>query len=599
MSLRDKININNVIKNTAIFLFFLFYFLSFLLKPVSNNDFWWHLATGKYIVESKSLPKNDPFSYTTTDTPTKRKSIILKGYWLAEVIFYKIYTLWDLKGIIILRSLLLILFMFFVFLNIKKKGSSAFLTLLLTTGVFYIAKGFTGERPQLFTFFIFSLVYYLLVEDPTHPQDPSDREDFRINRSKRIYLIPPLVMLLSNMHPGFIVCILIISIYLAGEGVNYFLKKRSDKLFRNLFIVWILSIILSMVNPNGPAEYVNIFSLGGHTKRIMEFMPTFSLYARKVDPISYPYIIFLFLSIIGLRYIKKIGLTHVLLLIVFSAMSFMSIRYLIFYMCVSAPIIAGLILNLKDERIFKNISGYLKRREIILNLISCIAGIYLVFNTIPSFAKYEFKEDTRFAFPKDAADFLKKHEIEGNMFNEYGFGGYLIWRLYPEKNVFIDGRMLEPELINEYNTIASASNRIKESWEDIIQKYNISYIVMPPLYPTGEMYPIVERLIESNDWALVYNDHLSLIFIKKGSKNDSLIKDFIKDKREGYNTIIIQASARAKIKGVNPYYLIALGKVFFKMGRIDDARKAFSIAYERDPKNPVVNEWMKRLGEGR
>ncbi|MEK6692729.1 MAG: tetratricopeptide repeat protein, partial [Nitrospirota bacterium] len=285
----------------------------------------------------------------------------------------------------------------------------------------------------------------------------------------------------------------------------------------------------------------------------------------------------------------------ILLLVVFSAMSFMSIRYLIFYMCVSAPILAGLILNLKDERIFEKISGYLNQREIILNSIACIAGIYLIFNTIPFLAKYEFKEDTRFAFPKDAADFLNKHEIKGNIFNEYGFGGYLIWRLYPEKRVFIDGRTLEPEFMNEYRTIASADSGMQKSWEEIIGKYNISYIVMPPLYPTGEIYPIVERLIENDDWALVYNDHLSLIFVKKNSQNDSFIKTFIKDKKESYNTIIIQASARAKIKGVNPYYLIALGKVFYKMGRMDDARKAFLIAYERDPKNPIINEWLKKF----
>lgn len=480
-------------------------------------------------------------------------------------------------------------FLFFVFLNIKKQGSSEFLALLLTTGVFYIAKGFAGERPQLFTFFIFSLVYYLLVEDPTH------REDFRINRSKRIFLIPPLVMLLANMHPGYIVCILLISIYLIGEGYRYFIKKDPENRFKDTLKIWILTILFSAFNPNGIDELKNIFSIGKHAEGIVEFMPTFSLYARKMEPISYPYIIFLFLSIIGLRYIKKISLTHILLLIVFSAMSFMSIRYLIFYMCVSVPIIAKIIINLITEKTFERLFRTLRTRERFLYLVSCIIGIFLIFNSIPALAKYEFKADTSFAIPQGAADFLSNLKINGNMFNEYGFGGYLIWRLYPDKKVFIDGRALEPDIMDEYNMVGSAVEMPYKSWEDIVKKYNISYIVMPPLLPRGEVYLIVERLLERDEWVLIYSDHLSLIFLRKDSKNETVIKEYGKDKREGFNTIIIQASARAMKNLVNPYYPISLGKVFFKMGKIDDAEKAFLMAYERDPKNSVIKEWLQKV----
>src|SRR3990170_4249649 len=169
---KESVRFTEVIKLLAVSILFSFFFISFLQRHVYNYDFWWHLATGKYIVENRSLPLNDPFSYTSHETPSTRKSMILKGNWLAEVIFYKVYNLWDLKGIIVLRAAIMLLFLLFVFLTIKKQSSSDLSSLFLTYGVFILSMGFLGERPQLFTFLIFSAILYLL-------------EDFRINKSKK------------------------------------------------------------------------------------------------------------------------------------------------------------------------------------------------------------------------------------------------------------------------------------------------------------------------------------------------------------------------------------------------------------------------------
>lgn len=566
------------------FSFFLYFSITFLRIPVHNYDFWWHLATGKYIVETKSLPQDDPFSYTSHDTPSERKTIILKGYWLAQIIFFKVHSLWEFKGIIILRSILLLLFLIFVFMNIRKQNVSDLVALILVAGVFLIAKKSGGERPQLFTFFVFSLVYYLL-------------ENFRINRSKKVFLIPILVMLLSNMHPGYIVCIMLITLYLAGEGTRcFFSRDYKDSIFKGLLIIWGLTIIFSMLNPNKAAMLSSIFTIHGEeTMGVVEWMSPFFMYGRKITDINYSYIFFLLFSLLSLRYLRRIGIIHILLLVIFTIMSIVSMRYIIFYMCISAPIFARIILNLKEERVFEKLSGILKAREGLLYFIVCIIGIFLVFKAIPSFARYEYRVDTIYSAPKDAADFLSNVEINGNMFNEYGFGGYLLWRLYPEKKVFFDGRVLEQSVYREYQIVAYAAEDPRQSWEDIITHYNISYIIMPPLLHHGSIYPLVEKLLDSEDWVLIYRDHLSLVFLRNDLNNPSIIKKFAMDKREGLQTIVIQASAKALKKQGNPYFLISLGKAFFKMGKPDDAEKAFMMAYERDPDNELLKFWMQKL----
>ena len=132
-----------------------------------------------------------------------------------------------------------------------------------------------------------------------------------------------------------------------------------------------------------------------------------------------------------------------------------------------------------------------------------------------------------------------------------------------------------------------------------MRKYNISYIISPPLLPRGEIIPIVEKVLWDDDWALIYSDHLSLIFLRKNDENMRLIQQFGMDKKEALNTIIIQASARAKINSANPYYLITLGKVFLISGRVSDAEKAFEMAYQRDPHNPIIMEWLRKIREAK
>jgi hypothetical protein len=240
-----------------------------------------------------------------------------------------------------------------------------------------------------------------------------------------------------------------------------------------------------------------------------------------------------------------------------------------------------------------------RTKEAFLYLIILAIGVGLIFKEVPSLARYEFKADTVYAMPADAADFLSGLRINGNMFNEYGIGGYLIWRLYPDKKVFIDGRSLELDVYKEYELAAFAGNEKDYSWEGVLKKYDVTYVVMPPLMPGGDIYPLVERLFDADDWTLIYSDHLSLIFMKKTTDNNSILKMYGKDKTEGFNTIIAQASGRAMTNQTNPHHLITLGKTFYKMGRIADAEKAFAMALERDPENPVVSEWLRKVRENK
>jgi hypothetical protein len=84
-------------------LFFIAVFVAFL-SPVGDVDFPFHLKTGEFICINKDIPKEDPFSFSSQGLLTDRKAFALSQYWLAQVIFYKVYTIAGPAGIIILRA---------------------------------------------------------------------------------------------------------------------------------------------------------------------------------------------------------------------------------------------------------------------------------------------------------------------------------------------------------------------------------------------------------------------------------------------------------------------------------------------------------------
>src|SRR4030042_6750200 len=50
----------------------------------TDPDFWWHLRTGQFIVETGSIPKAAPFSYTAAGSPW------IAHEWLSDLLIYGI-----------------------------------------------------------------------------------------------------------------------------------------------------------------------------------------------------------------------------------------------------------------------------------------------------------------------------------------------------------------------------------------------------------------------------------------------------------------------------------------------------------------------------
>ena len=119
----------------------------------------------------------------------------------------------------------------------------------------------------------------------------------------------------------------------------------------------------------------------------------------------------------------------------------------------------------------------------------------------PSAAQLQQKVDEE--YPTAALEFMQRQHINGRIFNQYAWGGYMEWNA-PELKPFIDGRAD----IFVYNGVFDdflRATALKHSFE-ILDKYKIDYVLLPPNQPLAYL------LEHSPAWHAIYTDKVAVLF---------------------------------------------------------------------------------------
>jgi hypothetical protein len=169
-------------------------------------------------------------------------------------------------------------------------------------------------------------------------------------------------------------------------------------------------------------------------------------------------------------------------------------------------------------RIFQSIAARLRNvvnieREITHNIFFSVTVILLlfviVFNYPPQLRKrMSFDANIRQLLPVKAVNYMIDNKITGRLFNYYSWGGYIIFRTYPEKVIFIDGSLNYPTAIfNDYITTVMTGN-----WKDCFEKYQIDMVLLPV------DLPLTRILINNIEWISLFEDENSILLKNKRFK---------------------------------------------------------------------------------
>jgi hypothetical protein len=176
-------------------------------------------------------------------------------------------------------------------------------------------------------------------------------------------------------------------------------------------------------------------------------------------------------------------------------------------------------------------------------------------------------------YPSKAVAFMKENRLQPPMYNYYTWGGFLIFKAYPDYKVFVDGRALDDDLMLIADRILKAS----PEWKQALDTYGINFILVPLIYrESGDIVPLVESLVKDPDWELVFMDFNSALYVRNAPQNRAVISRYRMDKNDVNRKIVEIEDNLLQLDPANPIYKTAKGLALFEIGRVDEATKLFN-----------------------
>lgn len=470
------------------------------LIPLPPNDFWWHLKIGEYIFTNHSIPATNMYSWTLPpDQP------FFYAAWLAELLFYILYRIGNIDLIITARTILFGVTLCLVAIETRRRSSSWRIAAAAIALLCMMTINNLIVRTQMWAWLPF-IVTYIILKRYTEG-----------NIGKYWLLICPLCMILwVNVHGSFILGLILIGAFFLGEILSKLLKQ--EKALNWHQIGWIggtgiLSGLAVLVNP----RFTDIV---GYTFNLLTDPPSQQLIEEWQSPtpngianISFYIGILIFIIILVYsRYHPTF--TEIILFAGFLWLAWSGQRYIIWYGIVVSPILAR---EIKDLPI--KMPSFIPQKNW-LNLVLVVLLFIPLIAVQPWFVERLPLPDTyweqvlrrspagpllRVETPVAAAEYLKSHP-GGHLFNEMGYGSYLIWAI-PEQGVFVDTRV---ELYPYEQWLDYIHINRGTKYNEILAKYGVDRILLDK-----KLQPDLASVLTKDQlWNLEYEDEYAQIWLK-------------------------------------------------------------------------------------
>ena len=488
---------------------FLVVFLVLTFSPAGKNmladaDTGYHIRAGDYILETRTVPKHDIFSYHSPPLPWTAHE------WLSEVVMAVLHRISGLTGVVIFFSLLISLTyaLLFRYMRIYKRNIVfdvlIILLALVSSQIHWLA------RPHIFSLFLMVVWYHLL-------------DSYQNDRGGRLVLLPLIMLFWVNLHGGYLTGFILTGVYFLGNLVRSSRsreeeRERAYRKAKCLGYVIIACLLVSLVNPYGYRILLFPFRLVTESyimDNVNEFLsPNFH------KPMPFKYLLLLFVTILAISK-RPLDFIEVVLVLLFTNMALFSARYIPLFAIVVAPIMseqADSMITIAPENGW--ISSLKKRARRIAKIDASakgygwpVAGVFLVVFLVAA-GGIEFRFDGEIK-PVAAVEFLKKEHIDGRMYNNDEFGDYLIYATFPRYKVFFDGRndMYGGERLREYQKLTIFG----PGWEELVEKYDFRWFFI------GSDSVLTRYLLERSEWRLIYSDIVANIHVKNSEEYRYLI----------------------------------------------------------------------------
>ncbi len=457
----------------------------------ADSDLGRHLTLGHYILATHEVPTHDVLSFTKSEESRPPYE------WLAQVLLALAYQLLGLDGVALLTSLVLAAAFTVVYTDAVERSNAPILALFLAGWAAAASSLHWVSRPHVFSFLFLAIWLSML-------------DKLRRDEKVALWQFPALMLIWVNTHGGFILGFLACAAYLAGWLLD-FLRKSGNWLFgKRLLIVGGTSLVASILTPDLWNSWIAVLNNRSSyvLSRTVETMPL-----QVSLPNVWPFLALLALSILLMLLRQmQIASSHAFLLTGLAIMGFAMTRNIPFFGIAAAPIcMQWLVQSFGNLRYWLKLEeGFAKIDRLLYGFVWSLLAIVYAFGFLGYFrsrAQTSIFHLSSQVFPIAAVDWLDTHPPQGNMFNDFNWGGYLLFRLWPEQRVFIDSQsdFYGEQFIRQYVAILGGEG----DWEAELSRYRVNWIIVP----TGA--GLAEQARLSPNWRVEYEDEVSVVLVRK------------------------------------------------------------------------------------
>ena len=458
-----------------------------------------HLASGRWIVEHRAWPGNDPLTWTRTERP------YVDLLWGWHVLLWVLYRSGGTLPMVLTGiGLTLVSFALLVLRTLRQ---DARLLPLCAPALLLFCLGNLWElRPHIASWLLLNLVLLAL-------------EEFRRGQVRALWALPPLMFLWVNTHSLFILGLVAIGAYVLAELL------RGARMDRRLLAAAGLSVLACLVNPWGlagllfPLEQLRELQGSSPFKSpvtgIAEFRSPFRLANYRpegnlvlLQPLLFIHLYALLVAIAGIAAAVKRRLTPAegILFLLF-AYVFTSAQKNFGYLVVATfPVVLrgwDALLPRLRERASTLAAGCIGAAA----LVVCLTwnGFFFAQERVPHHLGHAFNPQM---LPVRACAFLRDRVPRGRLLNTLGDGGFV--EFATDLPVFIDGRneVIGPEFFTGYQRMQDL-----EGFAGALARWDPD-IALVPFNQVPAWFFHLNR--EGSGWRRVYQDEQHAIFLRAG-----------------------------------------------------------------------------------
>jgi len=477
------------------------------VKLLGDAGTGWHIRTGQCILETHTIPRVDPFS-------SQIQKPWIAWEWLYDVIVGRLEFSAGLNGVVWFTAGAIAIVFAGMFRLLVAQGTSLPTALLLTLLAMSASTIHFLARPHLLSWW-FVLVWYWILDSAESAVHDTDR---------RLWLLPLLMLIWVNVHGGFLLGFVLLGIFWVGSMWTWLRLKESrieeslekiaaGKRVRQLTLVGLASAVASLVNPYGWHLHAHIYSYLSNRffiDHIDEFQsPNFHGIAQRCLLV----LLLIVIAALAARG-RRLRLSQILL-------TFFAV-YAALYSSRNIPVssillaaIAGLLIPSLGTK------GFVGRMVVVDSslcghlwpIVAIVATLIIALNggRVGSTPLMDAHFDAR-RMPVDAVSFLEQSGLRGPVLAPDYWGGYLIYRLYPNTKVVIDDRhdFYGEAFLRSYLTMM----HVEPGWYDFL-KWRGSCLVLPKSAALSAI------LGETPEWKSVYSDDVAIVFVRSQNEADS------------------------------------------------------------------------------